>query len=1068
MALALCVHGTAAAAEAAPEHWAARNAPIFRMVASPSNREPGLPHTGDPTSLALDASGFVWFGTQAGLERWDGYRMRTFNAHPGDACALPSDYVLSLLVDDRKRLWVGMLDGGVARFDEESGCFAPVGATGDPLRSARVDALAADGNGGLWVGTAAGLNHVSADLEHATGLDEKASPQGRLGREHVLRLLRDRQGSLWVGTNQGLLRQGPLEAHFEAFALQAKAAGYTGVGAIFEGSDGRIWVGMRDGGAFVIDAATLKATPIAVPLPSTGNRAISSVTETANGEIWFGTGGNGIIVVDPVTYQTRSLRHRKGVPTSLANDYVEALLHDRAGMLWIAGTNGIASIVDGGAVSTITIDDDLDANVHSMTRMADDRIVAAVGDRIAIVGPPSARQDPQALKLSPPPALLASLATPDGRDLFVVVRPSGLVCVDPRSGRSYPVTLPGPGTERRLNPLYPDHGQLWVGGYDAVWLVSRRPDGRTDMPCSPGSPWTGVRRFDLRNVFAITAGPDGTMWFGTGEGLFHWDRVAAAPERIHLGDAAGGQIADPFVSRLLFDRQGRLWAGTANQGLYVLRPPAAPGDRALVLRFLSSELPNPAIDSIQEDKSGGIWVGTDEGVAHIDAATFAVRRLGRRDGLAIFGYWLGSSAVDGSGDLLFGGQGGITAVDPDRFHPPVTPPGIVVTKVSVGSREVPSTRYNASTGDPILEVPVGAQSLSVEFAALDFADPRQNSYSYHLDGYDREWMQAGVDNRIAAYTNLPPGDYRLRLRATNTAGAWSPIERQLGVHVAAAWYETMWFHALEGLAAILTTILIVHLRTVVLRARQRDLELLVKDRTQALLRAGEERKHLVENLAHDIRTPLTSLQGFLESLHLQSTPLSEADRDRFVGIALRQARRLNRLVRELFDLVRIDDTLASLKPDPFNLAELIQDIVQEFDSLTDGRTIRFLLEPGVEAVQFVGDINLVQRLIDNLLYNALQHTPEGGTITIRLAKDGEQVVVEVRDTGEGIAPDRLERIFDRYERGRTGRTSGAGLGLAIVKRIVELHGGSIRADSQVGCGTVFTVILPLRPAPTGR
>jgi signal transduction histidine kinase/ligand-binding sensor domain-containing protein len=1064
LAAALCMHGTGVAAQATPDHWADRNEPIFRMVASPSNREPGLPHTGDPTSLALDGMGFIWFGTQAGLERWDGYRIRTFNVHPGDSCALRSDYILSLLLDERKRFWVGMLDGGVARYDQETNCFEPVGAIADPLRTARVDALAADGSGGLWIGTASGLNHLSADLMHATRLSEDASPQGRLSREHVLRLLRDRHGALWVGTNQGLLRQGPSDSHFEAIALQAKAAGLSGVGALFESSDGRIWAGMRDGSAFVIDASTLRANAIAETLQDRHNRAISSIIETANAQIWLGTNGNGILIVDPVTFKTRSLRHRKGVPTSLANDYVEAMLHDRAGMLWIAGTNGIASIVDGGAVSTITIDDDFDANVHSMTSMGDDRIVAGVGDKIAVIGPPQLHQDPQPLKLSPPPALLASLATPDGRDLFVVVRPSGLVCVDPHNGRSYPVPLPGPGKERRLNPLFADNGQLWVGGYDGIWLVTRNHDGHGETPHPAAIAWTAVRKFDLRNVFSITAGPDAAMWFGTGDGLLRWDRKSAAPERIHLATAGGAQIADQFVSYLRFDRRGRLWVGTANQGLYVLEPPAEHTDRATVLRFLSSELPNPAIDSILEDRFGGIWVATDEGIAQIDAGTFAVRRLGRRDGLAIFAYWLGSSAVDRSGDLLFGGQGGITAIDPGRFRPPGAPPEIVVTQVSVGTHEVPSSRYNVSTGDPILEVPVGTQSLSVEFAALDYADPRQNSYAYRLDGYDREWMQAGIDNRIAAYTNLPSGNYRLHLRATNAAGAWSPVDRQISVRVAAAWYQTMWFHGLEGIAAILTTILIVHLRTVVLRAQQRDLELLVKDRTQALVRASEERKHLVENLAHDIQTPLTSLQGFLESLYLKSTPLPEAERDRFIGIALRQARRLNRLVRELFDLVRLDENVAPLKLDQFNVAELIQDIVQEFDSLADGRTIKLILVPGVEPVQFAGDINLIQRVIDNLLYNALQHTPEGGTITVKLAKEAERIVVEVSDTGAGIAPDFLERIFDRYERGRSDRTSGAGLGLAIVRKIVELHGGSIRADSQVGLGTRFTVLLPLGQA----
>jgi signal transduction histidine kinase len=392
----------------------------------------------------------------------------------------------------------------------------------------------------------------------------------------------------------------------------------------------------------------------------------------------------------------------------------------------------------------------------------------------------------------------------------------------------------------------------------------------------------------------------------------------------------------------------------------------------------------------------------------------------------------------------------------------------VITGISVGRRTVPSAQYNTGDAQRVLDVPADARNLSVEFAALDYTDPDLYGYAYKLDGYDREWVRTSFANRMAMYTNLSPGTYRLRLRVTDHAGAASGSERLINVRVAAAFYQTMWFRGLAVLALLLTLVLTVQARTVLLRARQRELESLVDERTQALVRATEARNSLIENLAHDLRTPLTSLRGYLDRLNLADEALSEAEHSRYIGIAVRQAERLIRLVRELFELVRLEDVLARLTLERFSPVEIVQDVAQEFGSIAENRNIVFELAPGAEAVQIVGDISLFQRLVDNLVDNAVRHTPAEGTITVRLGADGADVVLEVGDTGRGIKHDDLNRIFNRYERGdATGRISGAGLGLAIVKRILELHHGSIIVDSALGVGTRFTVRLPMAgPKPS--
>jgi signal transduction histidine kinase/ligand-binding sensor domain-containing protein len=1037
--------------------WADRTAPVFQLIASQSGSEAGLPYTASPVVLAQDEAGFIWIGTESGLERWDGYRIREYTALAGDECGLRGGAVWTLYTDERKRLWIGTRGGGVARYDPQTDCIRAVGNGADALNGVTVEGMAGDGAGGLWIGSTTGLLHLSADLVHVSRVGAEISGAEPLGHERVIALLRDRAGMLWVGTEKGLGRLDPGQARFDAFPLPAS----TEVTAVFQSSDGRIWVGTVASGAFVIDPLTLQSRAVLEiqqrePIPE-----IDAFSETPAGEVWLATPRAGIIAVDSQSLHTRTLHHQKGVGASLPEDYASDLLRDRNGVMWVALKTGFGFFNSRPGVSTILLADDLnglpEGAVRTMARMSDDRIALRAGDRIALIGPTGTGHEIVRLGLRKPAQSLGTLATPNGRDLFATTVPDGLVWIEPAAARSYPLPTPGTDPPQNVDDLFADGDRLWAGGLHSLWLYERRTDGRA----SP-VPWQLVRRFEVRDTIAIAAGMGDTRWVGTAKGLYRVDGESPTPTHVQLISESGAPLQDQYVTSLHSDRRGHLWVGASNQGLFQLDPSAGPADRLRVQRHFLADLPGGPVTQLLEDRRGDIWVATDRGIAHIDADSFAVRRLLRGDGIAISGYATGACTVLSDGNLLFGGRDGITLIDPDRIRQAAEPPPIVITRIAVGDREIRSAHFNSDSGVAVLDVPSGARSVAVEFSALDYSDPAHNGYAYRLDGYDRDWVSTGFDLRMAMYTNLPPGTYRLRLRGTDHAGLWSPHERQLIVHVAAAWYQTMWFRALELIGLLLAMYTVVQARTVLLRARQRELESLVDVRTTALVRATEERATLIENLAHDLRTPLTSLRGYLETLSIEHASLSEPDRGRFVGIAVRQVERLNRLVRELFDLVRLDDARARLTLERFSPAELLQDVVQEFRAISEGRSIVFQPEQGAERAQMVGDINLIQRMIENLVDNAVNHTAQGGMIAVKLALSDGQIILEVRDTGRGIKPADLGRIFERYERGDTSdRIAGTGLGLAIVKRIVELHSGSIAVDSQLGVGTYFTVRLPV-------
>ena len=226
------------------------------------------------------------------------------------------------------------------------------------------------------------------------------------------------------------------------------------------------------------------------------------------------------------------------------------------------------------------------------------------------------------------------------------------------------------------------------------------------------------------------------------------------------------------------------------------------------------------------------------------------------------------------------------------------------------------------------------------------------------------------------------------------------------------------------------------------------------------------RREMVANISHDLRTPLTTLQGYLETLQLKGDELSDEERRQYIGIALGHGQQLARLVNELFELAKLDATDHILLAEPFSLAELVQDVTHKLQLPAEQRSVRLQARISSAVPLVYGDIGLMQRVLENLIENALKHTPAGGVVSIAVGTGENAVVVRVRDSGQGIAEQDLPHVFERFYRAdkRRGQGSGgAGLGLAIVRRILELHGSTIRVDSRPEEGTTFSFQMAVPP-----
>ena len=1062
----------AAVAPSSPlERWSSLADTVFQQI----GKDQGLSHQ-VTTALAEDGDGFLWVGTQDGLARWDGYRMRTFRFDAKDPDALPDNFIQTLHTDRSGQLWIGTNSGGLARFDREHERFMTIGAGPTGLSNVLVWAITDDGAGGTWVGTAGGLDHL-APTGTISHLRHDPADSGSLPDNNIRALLLDRHGTLWVGTRKGLVRRAAGARRFEAVGWAATSDLPPSVVSLCEGGDGRIWVGTRNNGGYVVDPATDQAHALvasAADASTPATERVYAIVEIRPGVVWLGTYGQGILEIDSASGKARRLLHDATLGTSLPNNTVLALHRDHAGLVWVASDNGLARhdpsqaailTLFGASLRPNGISDSDVTSVLSTTdgrvwlglhHMGVDLLDPSLG-RVAALQPNPAR--PQS---GLPTRHVVALAQSGNGDVFIATG-GGLYRANAGATQVARVVWPGRDPTNSVNALALNDPQVWVGSReDGAWQFDLKSRSAVRPP--------GIMNLSDQRVSAIAREPSGALWLGTFNGLNRYDPVNGRVEAILPQATVTDGLASGQISSLLIDRQGRLWVGTSG-GINILESRSADGRPHFRQLGTAQGLPDAGIAQMLEDKAGHIWASTGNGLAVIDPSSFVVRALHSADGDAITAYWSNSGAVTPQGELLFGGLGGLTVIRPEQLRTWDYRPPVVVTEVRIGGQLVAASRYNGGAKVMPLIVSPEGNSLAVEFAALDYSAPELNRYAYQLIGYDRDWIATDASRRLAAYTNLPPGDYLLRLRGSNRAGVWTEKSLALPIQVLPAWYQTLWFRLLLVMLALTCAYGLVRWRTAALRQRQHELEQTVAQRTQALHDAKEQltvQKEAAESAnlsksrflaaaSHDLRQPMHTISLLVGLLRGQNRdPAIETIVSKIQSSTLT----MGEMFASLLDISKFDAGAVHTHVRVFEVADLLRWIMASFEAqaIEKGLTLRV-----VDSTAWVdSDPVLLQRILGNLVSNAIRYTDHGG-ILVGCRRRGTTLCVQVWDSGIGIPSAQQDEIFEEFfqvANPERDRSKGLGLGLSIAKRCALLLGHSLTVRSKPGKGTVFSVDLP--------
>ncbi len=1057
--------------------WKALATELLQPVAQDGQ----LPNSSIPMAMASDPRGFLWVGTQNGLARWDGQQFRVFNIDAGRG-ALPDGQIETLHTDRAGRLWVGTLSGGFARYDPRSDRFTSY-STGAGLSHVGVHALADSADGGLWIGTEAGLDELvgkAGRIRHVADLNPRQRDVRQALTSGVTALASDSDGAVWIGTQHGLLRRDPRSGVISPVRLIDAEAPL--INTLTIASDGRLWVGTDGRGAYVVDRTTQRATPVAATLKNglTGSgMRVRALLEVSPGEIWLGTYDDGLLAVDPVTLEAHRLRLGNG-SLLYGDQNIRALHRGPGGLVFIASNSAITrydprheafTTLLGGQAPTATL---ADRTPVSIFRAESGRIWVGYTSRgVDLIDPQLGRITHAGLSVNGfPRAPIRKIAGGTQGAVFLGTD-AGLFRSDADAGPAHLMSQPGRASDARVQDLLRDGQRLWLAGRNGVWGYQL---GRNDA-LSPYRVIPSDRLTD-RRVDVLTLDPSGDLWIGTDNGLNRYDPRTGRVEQLTPGR---GDEATPrgFISNVTIDSAGRLWVATFGHGVSVADP--VPAGRPLRFHRISvlQGLPNSNANRILEDRQGYIWVSTDSGLARIDPRTLQVRAFQLAEGVPIGSFFYNAGVRTPSGELVFAGRGGLEVVRPDLLKPIKAHAPLVVTEVRVHGRLLPGDPFLGMGARGSLQIHPGDGGFEVGFAALDYGAPERVRYAYRLLGVSRAWTEADASRRLAAFNNLAPGRYQLEIRASDPSQTWAPQLLRLPVTVLPAWNQTLWFQLLEVLASIAVVLLLVRWRTAHLQHRRRELESLVAERTQVLeaqavelaearLRAeamAQSKSDFLANMSHEIRTPLNGVVAVADLLTRSALP----EKERGMAEIIRSSGdTLQRLLSDILDMARIESGKITIECAPFDVDAMVRSVAGLSQLKCDEKGVQLAVDvsPQIDRLVF-GDMVRVRQVVTNLLSNAVKFTEKG---EVRLSVERvtpARMRFTVTDTGVGFAMSDKSKVLGRFEQADssiTRRFGGTGLGLSICCDLAGLMGGVLDCEGELGRGARFWMELPLAPA----
>lgn len=1009
--------------------------------------------------ISQDNKSFMWFGTRSGgLNRYDGCEFKVFKHDPNDSTTISNNEVISILEDNEGKLWVGTRKGGLNRFNKTTERFQryPTDHAVNGTEGNTINDLFEDSKNRIWVASNAGLDVIINGK-----ITKNLIPQ--LNNKHLTSVSEDSCGILYITDKKGLYRYDETTLHLAYYPYQKNRTSTLSSNyscPVYVDSKQRVWLGSTRGvmlfkddsiqnpflelsGRFQVPEAetrsihedqlgniwigTIKGLFCYHPEDksialytrndynnqSLSHNSIYSIFEDKSGLLWIGTWGGGVNVLSYKLFKFNHYKHQKSNPKSLSNNSVSSFAEDKDG-IWIGTESGGLNFLPHHSNEFETIST---SELSSPT-----------------------------LNSNHIKALLKSKSN----YLYIGSYNGGLSRLNTQTRQiSHLIT-----NVKAFALAESPNGIIWIGTLNGLYQYNENTGKTKHYEHDPNNPYSLAHNFT--NTLFVSS--NGTLWIGTKEaGLMKY--VAGSDHFIsYKNDPQDStSILSNYIITLEEDLNGNLLVGTSN-GINIFNS-LKQNFEQLVLE----DMPDKNINGIISDENNNYWIATNKGLTKYSHTSAAIN-YDINDGLQSNEFNRNASYRDSKHNIYFGGINGYNVFHPDQVIVNTEIPDIIITQFKISNQEItpeskdtPLEKHISETEKIILKH--DQNDVSFEFVALNYIVPQKNQYAYKLEGYNDTWIYCG-SSRVANYTNLKPGHYSFIVKGSNNDNIWNEVGTSIEIHIQQPFWKTPIAYFLY---LLIITILLFSLKWLItMRIEQQNLLRMERLEKKQIEDLNQIKLRFFTNVAHEFRTPLSLIAGPLEEINNQHSQTKE--QAFLLGIVQNNVKRLLLLVDELLDFRKAGNQKVQLRVTESSLVDFINHILKCFSESVQKKNISLkFTHPIDNSMTSYFDHGVLDKIIFNLLSNALKYTPPNGKIKVTLEVDQQQAVIKVIDSGKGIAEKDLDKIFDRFYQGKNslGNINGSGIGLAYAKRLTEAHRGNISVSSIIDHGTTFTISIPI-------
>jgi len=1029
-----------------------------------------------------DSKGYMWFGTDDALIRYDGSNTYRYVHDLNDRASIANSTINTILEGEDKRLWIGTAQG-LCIYNRELDNFITVDSikgNRNHLNNRYITDLEFDSQGRLWIGTHEGGINIYDPARMEFSYITYPLRDGVLPSTNFITTLVNREDTIWCGSRGGLL------------LYDARTGRRLPLGKLQRFSNAQISAIVPEkSGNFLIATITGQVTRLIFrdghysfeELLSRGALANSSNAILAlgidlYGNILIGGESSGFNQIATKTNQVHRLLAEEGNSKRLPTNSIQTIYVDNLGLVWIGTFSNGVFVVDNNRSKFDT------KERPSVTGPFENNEVRSFAEDsqgnvwIAFYGLGLGKIDFNRNEFMPVDWINRQLVNKDitsvicstHDELWLGTAGKGVIRINSKTNQLvyYSLRSKGFGNDQ-VFCLYEDKtGTVWAGTWGSGLFYYNKKDDRFVSATEYNEP---NHIPNTAYVSDIVEDSQGTFWVGTLYGLYELRRKSgnSFSYKLHIQEAREGSIKGSLIQAIVEDKKCHdLWIGTTD-GLNLKKKDSA--------KFLNYEMPRGtsvnAFRSILTDEHGNVWTGGNMGLSKFDTRTSTFINYTRNDGLKSNNFLRKAALKTSTGKFFFGSSNGFDSFFPDSIRTTPASGTLVLADLKINNQSVkpgvadsPLQKHISLTSK--LELSYDQRSFVIDFVALNYSPSANYTYYYKLEGFDRDWNCTSV-NHSATYTNLDPNTYVFVVKAANREGVWIDKPLKLEIKIRPVFWKTWWAYGIY--ISIVLALIYALIKIRVERLKMKNEIILEKLKREQEHDLSQSKTQFFTNIAHEFRTPLSLVLIPLESL-MGSNEVPSLFRDR-IFTAYKNADRMRKLVNELLDFNKLETGNLKLNVQYSECVQFVMDTCSAFNEMASKRAIHFSASCNEPVIMGWFDRNKLESIIFNILSNAFKFTADGGEIKLQIRTnhsiipDGtlcQCLELTIKDNGIGILPEELPRIFEKFYQAKSAAkisSPGTGIGLSLTKALVELHRGTITVESRPDQATIFTILLPI-------